>query len=198
MPVKRTPFRERGSGPTPAAARCAKGDVGKLEATGLRLTRSPVYPPPTPAQMRGKPKLGPLARKTCVAHQQRLVERRVQRSATRKGPQMADEATICLGCGGSMPPRPGISVCSPTCRLREWRARRRRSRRASCADCGQVFVPRRSDTRYCGLSCKERAHRRRRKAAAGEPQMAAGGLSASPGPPGATSSAFEKRLGASS
>jgi hypothetical protein len=74
-----------------------------------------------------------------------------------------DEASVlCLGCGLAMALRPGIPVCSLACRQRERRARRRRSRRAFCADCGGVFVPRRSDAQYCGLSCKERAHRRRK------------------------------------
>jgi hypothetical protein len=44
---------------------------------------------------------------------------------------MADEAALCLGCGGSMAPRPGISVCSLACRLRERRARRESAERSA-------------------------------------------------------------------
>jgi hypothetical protein len=55
-----------------------------------------------------------------------------------------------------------------------------RERRAFCASCGQIFVPRRSDPQYCGLTCKERAHRRR-KAAPGGPQLPAGELLRRPG-----------------
>lgn len=94
----------------------------------------------------------------------------------------ANETTVlCLGCGLEMAPRAGVMVCSPVCRQRERRARRRRSRRAVCVDCGDVFVPGRSDKQYCSLTCKERSHRERRKAAPGGPQMAQDGLLSTPG-----------------
>ena len=47
-------------------------------------------------------------------------------------------------------------------RKREWRARRRASWRQRCACCGVVFVPARSDARYCGAACAQRAYRRRK------------------------------------
>jgi hypothetical protein len=50
---------------------------------------------------------------------------------------------------------------------RQWRARRRASRRQICAYCNDVFVPSRSDQVFCGPACAQREHRRRK--ATGEP-----------------------------
>lgn len=76
-----------------------------------------------------------------------------------------DEVMVtCLGCGQPMRPRIGLPVCSSACRKREWRARRRARRRQVCANCGEAFVPARSDARFCGAACRQCAYRARKAA----------------------------------
>jgi hypothetical protein len=57
-------------------------------------------------------------------------------------------------------------------RQREWRARRRASRRQSCACCAQVFVPGRADAAFCCLACAQRAYRRRKPTGVEGPRRA--------------------------
>jgi hypothetical protein len=69
-------------------------------------------------------------------------------------------------------------------RRREWRARRRAAWRQRCACCGAIFVPARSDARYCGAACNQKTYRRRK--AAGEapsPAHAAPWLALAPSRP---------------
>jgi hypothetical protein len=72
------------------------------------------------------------------------------------------------------------SETDDACRMREWRARRRRERRAACPSCGGIFIPGRRDAQYCSLPCKQHGYRVR-KAAPGGPQIAAAGLLRRPG-----------------
>jgi hypothetical protein len=47
-------------------------------------------------------------------------------------------------------------------RKREWRARRRASRRQLCVCCGRLFIPARSDAAFCCAGCRQLTYRRRR------------------------------------
>ena len=49
--------------------------------------------------------------------------------------------------------------------LREWRRRRRVSRRQFCAHCEDIFTPKRADAAFCSTRCRQIAHRRRKAAA---------------------------------
>ena len=45
-------------------------------------------------------------------------------------------------------------------RLQAWREKHRQpTPERSCAHCGEQFTPKRSDARYCGATCRQRAHR---------------------------------------
>jgi hypothetical protein len=66
------------------------------------------------------------------------------------------------GLRPAMAPRAGLMVCSDRCAKRERRARRRRERQAFCAMCYGTFGPRRSDAKFCGNACRQRAYRRRK------------------------------------
>jgi hypothetical protein len=48
--------------------------------------------------------------------------------------------------------------------LREWRRRRRVSRRQFCAHCENIFTPKRIDAAFCSVRCRQIAHRRRKAA----------------------------------
>lgn len=59
-------------------------------------------------------------------------------------------------------------ICGKECRAAVANARARaRLRRVLpprvCAKCGHAFTPRRTDTRFCSLACKQSAYRRRRR-----------------------------------
>jgi hypothetical protein len=60
--------------------------------------------------------------------------------------------------------RPKYVVCGAACRAAVYgevaRGRRRLPSRR-CADCGNDFVPKRSDAEYCSAACKQRAYRKR-------------------------------------
>lgn len=76
-----------------------------------------------------------------------------------------EEPTVtCLGCGGLMPSRRGIPVCSERCEKRERRARRRRERIGFCAVCDELFSGRRRDARYCGTACRQKSYPARKAA----------------------------------
>jgi hypothetical protein len=78
---------------------------------------------------------------------------------------------ICGGCGRRMilaaKKHNGqwrVSACSDRCdqRVRRKRGRelRMRWRRQRTCQCGQAFMPKRSDAIYCSTACKQRAYRR--------------------------------------
>jgi hypothetical protein len=48
--------------------------------------------------------------------------------------------------------------------LREWRRRRRVSRRQFCAHCEDIFTPKRIDAAFCSTRCRQIAHRQRKAA----------------------------------
>lgn len=52
-----------------------------------------------------------------------------------------------------------VPVCSLRCYRADARARRRAEQARPCDCCGVTFIPRRSDARYCGATCRQRAHR---------------------------------------
>jgi hypothetical protein len=71
-------------------------------------------------------------------------------------------------------------------RRREWRARRRASRRQECACCGRLFVPSRADAAFCCPGCRQLAYRRRRVAGVEASQRPRNGpwrVCSAPGPP---------------
>ena len=72
---------------------------------------------------------------------------------------------VCSGCGQATALRDG-SFCSPACRQRDRRARRRASRRLICAACKEAFVPSRKDARFCSDACRFHAYRARKAAKA--------------------------------
>jgi len=86
------------------------------------------------------------------------------------------EPVTCHGCGRPMVfdtirAIPEMVACGLDCRriisaakARERRARRRRERH--CGDCGGLFMPKRTDARFCSPACRLRAHRRRQHAEA--------------------------------
>ena len=49
---------------------------------------------------------------------------------------------------------------------RQRRARKRLLWRATCAQCGRDFIPKRRDTSYCSAACRQKAHRERTAGAA--------------------------------
>jgi hypothetical protein len=80
--------------------------------------------------------------------------------------------TTCAACGCRMRDyRLGLWVrrqppvmCSIVCAQRTRRANRRRRQprmRTRCAVCGTSFTPKRTDARYCGSACRQRAYRQR-------------------------------------
>ena len=82
---------------------------------------------------------------------------------------LAVTPVACAGCGRPVATthpqlfRAGV-VCQPGCIARA-RDRRRRAARAdrSCASCGALFSPGRSDARYCSPACRQRAYLLRRR-----------------------------------
>ncbi len=57
--------------------------------------------------------------------------------------------------------------CSKACYWRQLRARRRTERdKVACAACGEMFVPKRADARYCSHACRQSAYRKRHEHAA--------------------------------
>lgn len=57
---------------------------------------------------------------------------------------------------------PHARYCSNRCREQATRARRRKARPCTCAACGELFTPKRSDARYCSSACRQDAYRRRK------------------------------------
>lgn len=82
---------------------------------------------------------------------------------TPKEQARATKNSSCLGCGQRMAvdPRFAVRVCSNRCEQRERRARKRSGRRATCANCGSIFPPKRRDVRFCSNACRQAAYRRR-------------------------------------
>jgi hypothetical protein len=55
-------------------------------------------------------------------------------------------------------------ICGPECRQAVYNERARRSRNPQpCRECGKVFQPRRTDSLFCSVACKQKAYRRRGK-----------------------------------
>jgi hypothetical protein len=54
-----------------------------------------------------------------------------------------------------------VSTCSDHCAKQARNARRRKSKPTTCAGCGETFVPKRSDAKFCSAACKQRAYRQR-------------------------------------
>jgi hypothetical protein len=80
----------------------------------------------------------------------------------------------CQGCGRPLDGHYGdlhvacCGRCLGRCHGRTWRSRHRApaaARGRPCATCGAVFTPRRSDARTCSDACRQKAHRRRQRAA---------------------------------
>ena len=55
-------------------------------------------------------------------------------------------------------PKQGRRFCSEACSSRFYR-RKKSTRTAPCAQCGEEFVSRRSDARFCSNRCRTAAHR---------------------------------------
>jgi endogenous inhibitor of DNA gyrase (YacG/DUF329 family) len=56
--------------------------------------------------------------------------------------------------------------CSKQCSVRGWSAyqsRKRKEQRGerTCEECGEAFVPVRTDAKFCSIRCKQRAYRHR-------------------------------------
>jgi hypothetical protein len=80
-------------------------------------------------------------------------------------------AAPCVTCGqmiagsrGREQPR----TCSRECGYHRPRRRAVRHEPRACDVCGETFTPRRADARYCSPACRQRAYRKRRKAALAE------------------------------
>jgi hypothetical protein len=89
----------------------------------------------------------------------------------------ATREITCKGCGLAMRAperkagRPDLTTCSDRCAQRVRRLRRRQKRR-TCATCGLQFKTTRSDARFCGAACKQKAFRRRAAAVSARPSPA--------------------------
>ena len=78
----------------------------------------------------------------------------------------------CPVCGRSVvqPHLYGAGTCSEECRHEQTLRRRREIReirrgKRTCETCGETFIPKRSDSRYCSGACRQKAYRERRTTA---------------------------------
>jgi uncharacterized OB-fold protein len=92
-------------------------------------------------------------------------------SASRRWGHLPHDAVPCVGCGRPVSDlgrvRRWYPSCSIRCVQRSYREKRpavqaRRARRFTCPSCGEVFSPRRADSRYCCPACRQWAYRRRK------------------------------------
>ena len=71
-------------------------------------------------------------------------------------------AFACIDCGDIKPQRKGFIIrgrCH-ACYLRHWRHRQIKTiHEHACATCSTVFMPKRSNVRYCSNACRQRAYR---------------------------------------
>lgn len=86
---------------------------------------------------------------------------------TRVDGRVAVEVWVCDECGEEFTPharRDDRRFCSRTCANRHWAKTSRATRAApvrelQCAQCGETFTAKRSDAKYCGPACRQRARR---------------------------------------
>jgi hypothetical protein len=86
-----------------------------------------------------------------------------------KSPDYVSEPRPCKGCGRTVIDCFSYwesTYCSEHCRLDYYREQAREKRELArgkriCANCGQSFMPKRTDSRYCSAACKQKAYRQR-------------------------------------
>jgi hypothetical protein len=83
------------------------------------------------------------------------------------------EPQPCAHCGRPVSnetwrKEPWNIVCGKTCRIAIFNAQARQRRALApraCEKCGQSFAPKRTDSRFCSVACKQSAYRRRNRVA---------------------------------